>query len=162
MSKKQVIGVNHEISTRKDVENPSDGRIPDASSKCKGDKKYADADTDADNSSATTNRCCGSRLAIIAVVLTILVIYLASGSTTFDGAAKNRNGLDNEDDTIDAVEKPSGDEVDNIKVVEVEKEMEEKKDDKEAKDETTDAVKAEMTEKSEKGKKSDEKKKKED
>ena len=92
----------------------------------------ANADTDADNSSATTNRCCGSRLAIIAVVLTILVIYLASGSTTFDGAAKNRNRLDNEDDTMIAVKKPLGDEVDNIKVVEVEKEMEEKKDDKEA------------------------------
>jgi len=92
----------------------------------------------------------------------VIVIYLASGSTTFDGAAKNRNRLDNEDDTMIAVKKPLGDEVDNIKVVEVEKEMEEKKDDKEAKDETTDAVKAEMTEKSEKGKKSDEKKKKED
>jgi len=80
----------------------------------------------------------------------VIVIYLASGSTTFDGAAKNRNRLDYEDDTIDAVKKPLGDEVDNIKVVEVEKEMEEKKDDKEAKDETTDAVKAEMTEKFEK------------
>jgi hypothetical protein len=79
-----------------------------------------------------------------------LVIYLASGSTTFDGAAKNRNGLDEKDDTIDAVKKPLGDEVDNIKVVEVEKETEEKKDDKEAKDETTDAVKAETTEKFEK------------